>query len=105
MALSNCYLLFEHAFEQSSKTFQCVVGRMAHLRGTGPAEYPPFSPQRFARRADGQKQKSLHEGGLGATFRFFSYAQSLLKSGAKVKKETKNSCVHDCGTLSMIDHQ
>ncbi|RFT82655.1 hypothetical protein DX900_05385 [Serratia marcescens] len=63
------------------------------------------SPQQCARRGDGQKQKSLHEGGLGATFRFFSYARSLLKSGAKVKKETKNSCVHDCGTLSMIIHQ
>jgi hypothetical protein len=53
----------------------------------------------------GQKQKSLHRGGLGATFRFFSYAQSLLSSGAKVKKETKNSSVHDCVTLSMIVHQ
>jgi hypothetical protein len=54
---------------------------------------------------DGQKQKSLHRGGLGATFRFFSYAQSLLRSGAKVKKETKNNRVHDCVTLSMIAHQ
>ncbi|MGF6189490.1 hypothetical protein ABIE12_000802 [Serratia sp. 509] len=42
----------------------------------------------------GQKQKSLHLGGLGATFRFFSYAQSLLKSGAKVKKEAENNSVH-----------
>ncbi|PNU32103.1 hypothetical protein C3R43_07000 [Serratia marcescens] len=105
MALSNCYLLFEHAFEQSSKTFQCVVGQATHLRGTGPTECLPPSPQQCARQGDGQKQKSLHEGGLGATFRFFSYAQSLLKSGAKVKKETKNSCVHDCGTLSIIVHQ
>ncbi|AUY14739.1 hypothetical protein DMW62_01645 [Serratia marcescens] len=105
MALSNCYLLFEHAFEQSSKTFQYVAGQATHQRGTRLAQRLPLSPQRFARRDDGQKQKSLHEGGLGATFRFFSYAQSLLKSGAKVKKETKNSCVHDCGTLSMIAHQ
>ncbi|AVJ17410.1 hypothetical protein CLM71_09790 [Serratia sp. MYb239] len=44
-------------------------------------------------------KKSLHRGGLGATFRFFSYAQSLLKSGAKVKKETENSSVHACITL------
>jgi hypothetical protein len=45
MALSNYYLLFEHAFEQSSKTFQCVVGQVTHLRGTGPAERLPPSPQ------------------------------------------------------------
>ncbi|MEB7885254.1 hypothetical protein [Serratia fonticola] len=49
----------------------------------------------------GQKQKSLHLGGLGATFRFFSYAQSLLKSGAKVKKEAEINSVHCGSTLSM----
>jgi hypothetical protein len=49
----------------------------------------------------GQKQKSLHLGGLGATFRFFSYAQSLLKSGAKVKKEAENNSVHVGDTLSI----
>jgi hypothetical protein len=97
--------IFEHAFDHYSKTFQYVADRSARLRAAWPALRLPPSPQRLARRDDGQKQKSLHEGGLGATFRFFSYAQSLLKSGAKVKKETKKSCVHDCGTLSIIVHQ
>ncbi len=47
-------------------------------------------------------KKSLRKGGLGATFRFFSYAQSLLSSGAKVKKETENSSFHTCVTLSLF---
>ncbi|RYC44537.1 hypothetical protein DEH81_08690 [Pectobacterium zantedeschiae] len=50
-------------------------------------------------KTDNYKQKSLPEGGLSATFRFFSYAQSPLSSGAKVKKETENSSVHTCVTL------
>ncbi|ATY90779.1 hypothetical protein DF214_22060 [Pectobacterium atrosepticum] len=52
-------------------------------------------------KTDNYKQKSLPEGGLSATFRFFSYAQSPLSSGAKVKKETENSSVHTCVTLIM----
>jgi hypothetical protein len=64
------------------------------------------SQQRYSLKdaGDDQKQKSLHLGGLGATFRFFSYAQSLLKSGAKVKKEAENNSVHVDNTL-LIDWQ
>ncbi|PWD57163.1 hypothetical protein DF209_16120 [Pectobacterium polaris] len=50
-------------------------------------------------KTDYCKQKSLPMGGLSATFRFFSYAQSPLNSGAKVKKETENSSVHTCVTF------
>ncbi|PSN06458.1 hypothetical protein C7G83_15685 [Siccibacter turicensis] len=45
-------------------------------------------------------KKSLREGGFWrVVFRFFSYAQSPLVSGAKVKKEAENSSVHACSYL------
>jgi len=45
------------------------------------------------------KKKASTREAFCATFRFFSYAQSLLNSGAKVKKETENSSVHACVTF------
>jgi len=46
------------------------------------------------------KKKASTREAFSAIFRFFSYAQSLLNSGAKVKKETENSSVHACITLN-----
>jgi len=50
-------------------------------------------------------KKSLLKEASGAVFRFFSYAQSPLMSGAKVKKETENSSIHAYGYLIFATQQ
>jgi len=57
-------------------------------------------------RCSKTKQKSLREGGFWRViFRFFSYAQSPLVSGAKVKKEAEKSSVHACSDLvDVVDY-